>query len=66
VVLCSGLLSGSIELTQAWLPARTSSLLDLLLNISGGGCGAVVFSILHSRTGGTSRDETAGRKDRIT
>ncbi len=35
VIVVSGVLSGAIEVSQAWLPARTSSMLDLIFNISG-------------------------------
>ena len=40
VCLCSALLSASIELSQAWIPARDSNLLDFLLNIAGALAGA--------------------------
>ena len=36
-------LSGSIELTQAWIPSRSSSLQDLLLNVAGTGVGGMTF-----------------------
>ena len=36
-------LSASIELVQAWIPSRTSSLLDLLLNVAGTGVGGGAF-----------------------
>ena len=36
-------LSASIELAQAWIPSRSSSLLDLLLNVAGTGVGGVAF-----------------------
>ena len=36
-------LSASIELVQAWIPSRSSSLLDLLLNVAGTGVGGVAF-----------------------
>jgi len=35
VVAAGAVLSGSIELAQAWMPMRSSSVLDLLLNTSG-------------------------------
>ena len=40
VCFCSALLSGSIECSQAWIPARDSNLLDFLLNILGALAGA--------------------------
>jgi VanZ family protein len=46
VIIVSGLLSGAIEVSQAWLPARTSSLLDLILNISGAACGAIIHRLV--------------------
>ena len=39
-------MSFGIELAQAWIPSRTSSLLDLLLNVVGVGVGAVAFAVL--------------------
>ena len=46
VIIVSGLLSGAIEVSQAWLPARTSSVLDLILNISGAACGAIIHRLV--------------------
>jgi len=46
VIIVSGLLSGAIEVSQAWLPTRTSSLLDLILNISGAACGAIIHRLV--------------------
>lgn len=40
------LLSLCIEMIQGWLPYRTSSLLDLILNTTGGLFAAVLFSII--------------------
>jgi len=45
VIIASGLLSGAIEVSQAWLPARTSSILDLILNVSGAACGAIIHRL---------------------
>lgn len=42
-VLIGFLLSLVIELSQAWLPDRTSSLLDLILNTAGTGLGVMVI-----------------------
>ena len=39
-------LSFGIELTQAWIPSRSSSLLDLLLNVVGVGVGAAAFAVV--------------------
>ena len=38
-------LSFGIELAQAWIPSRSSSLLDLLLNIAGSGLGGSAFAL---------------------
>jgi hypothetical protein len=46
VIIVSGLLSGAIEVSQAWLPSRTSSMLDLILNVSGAACGAIIHRLL--------------------
>jgi hypothetical protein len=35
--------SGSIELAQAWIPSRSSTLQDLLLNVAGTGVGGMTF-----------------------
>lgn len=43
VVLFGFFLSLTIELTQAWLPSRSSDIMDLLLNTSGAMAGAVLF-----------------------
>jgi VanZ family protein len=40
--LCAAAISTSIELTQAWMPGRDSSLLDLITNTAGGVIGAAV------------------------
>jgi VanZ family protein len=45
VIVVSSLLSGAIEVSQAWLPARTSSILDLILNVSGAACGAIIHRL---------------------
>ncbi len=45
VIVVSTLLSGAIEVSQAWLPARTSSILDLILNVSGAACGAIIHRL---------------------
>jgi len=50
VIIISGLLSGAIEVSQAWLPARTSSMLDLILNISGAACGAIIHRLVLATT----------------
>ena len=39
-------LSFSIELAQAWIPSRSSSLIDLLLNVVGTGVGGTAFVAL--------------------
>lgn len=49
VTLSGGLLSLFIELYQAWIPSRDSSLQDFLLNTIGGSVGAVICTLLLSR-----------------
>ncbi len=39
-------LSFGVELAQAWIPSRSSSYLDLLLNVAGTGVGAAVYTPL--------------------
>ena len=39
-------LSFGIELAQAWIPSRSSSLLDVLLNVTGCGLGGIASAIL--------------------
>jgi VanZ family protein len=39
-------LSLCIELAQAWIPSRSSSILDLLLNVVGAGVGAIAFVVV--------------------
>jgi VanZ family protein len=49
VCFCSALLSASIELSQAWIPTRDSSLLDFLLNTVGTLAGVGLFAVIASR-----------------
>jgi glycopeptide antibiotics resistance protein len=44
VIFC--MLSAVIEMTQAWIPMRFSSLLDLILNVLGGALGMLYWKIL--------------------
>lgn len=53
VTLTGFLLSLVIELTQAWIPSRDSSLHDLLLNTIGGFLGALCIEFLHRRSRAT-------------
>ena len=48
VMLVCGVISLTIELAQAWIPSRSSQMLDLILNTLGGGIG-VVFHGLYQR-----------------
>jgi VanZ family protein len=48
VILCM-LLSLGIELAQAWIPTRSSSLLDLILNTFGAWLGIVVWKLMRER-----------------
>ena len=48
VMLVCGAISLTIELAQAWIPSRSSQMLDLILNTLGGGIG-VVFHGLYQR-----------------
>lgn len=47
VMLACGGISLAIELTQAWIPGRSSQMLDLILNTLGGGGGVLLHSIWH-------------------
>ena len=52
LLLCIGLcfmLSLIIELSQAWIPSRSSQVLDLLLNTLGGAVGVAVQRWHHHR-----------------
>jgi len=42
VFLSAIMLSASIEFAQAWFPSRSSSVIDLALNVLGGVCGALI------------------------
>ena len=44
---CAFLFSLTIEITQVMMPLRNSSLLDLILNTAGGGCGAALAVLYH-------------------
>jgi hypothetical protein len=44
VMIACGTLSLGIELAQAWIPSRSSQLLDLLLNTLGAGAGVLLHS----------------------
>ncbi len=46
-VLVSFLFSFGLELAQVWIPSRSSSMLDLLLNTLGAGIGAAVCMLNH-------------------
>lgn len=50
-VLTGFVLSLVIELAQGWLPSRTSSLLDLLLNTTGTGLGVLLTMAVRTRPG---------------
>ena len=43
VLLICGAVSLIIELAQAWIPSRSSQMLDLILNTLGGGIGVLLF-----------------------
>jgi VanZ family protein len=49
VILCM-LLSLTIELLQAWIPTRVSSLMDLILNTLGAGIGIGLWSLAGVRS----------------
>jgi len=48
VMLACGAISLTIELAQAWIPSRSSQMLDLVLNTLGGGIG-VLLHLLYRR-----------------
>jgi VanZ family protein len=45
VMLVCGVISLTIELAQAWIPSRSSQMLDLILNTLGGGIGALLHGL---------------------
>lgn len=47
----SFLFSLGIEIVQMWIPSRYSSMLDLVLNVFGGGFGALLFPTICMRSG---------------
>ena len=49
VVISGFILSFGIEFLQSWMPSRSSSLLDLLLNTTGSYLGALVFVFLQKK-----------------
>jgi hypothetical protein len=55
--LAGGMLSLLIEVGQIWLPSRDSSLVDLILNTTGAGSGALAAAFLS--TAGVSRERTS-------
>jgi len=48
VIVAAAVLSGGIEMVQAWLPSRTSSSLDLALNILGACAGVLIVVFRHN------------------
>ncbi|HSO18592.1 MAG TPA: VanZ family protein, partial [Desulfosarcina sp.] len=48
VALTCGAVSLAIELTQAWIPTRSSQMLDLILNTLGGGAGVLLHAAFQS------------------
>lgn len=59
VLLTSGAVSAAIEMLQAILPTRWSSLTDLVTNTAGGGLGALAFVLIRLRPL-ANRTEVAG------
>jgi len=53
VILTCGAISLMIELAQAWIPSRSSHLLDLILNMLGAGTGVIGHHIYRSYFGTT-------------
>jgi VanZ family protein len=45
VILTCGAISLMIELAQAWIPSRSSQLLDFILNMLGAGIGVIGHSV---------------------
>jgi glycopeptide antibiotics resistance protein len=45
IMLVCGAISLTIELAQAWIPSRSSQMLDLILNTLGGGIGALLHGL---------------------
>jgi hypothetical protein len=55
VILLGGFISLGIETTQAFMPARDSSMLDLLGNISGTMMGVLIFHLLRGSAAARAR-----------
>jgi len=60
VVLLGGFISLAIETIQAFIPARDSSLLDLLCNISGTVLGVLIFHRFRSSAAARAGRSSAG------
>jgi VanZ family protein len=52
------LTSLTIEIVQAWLPSRSSQMLDLMLNTVGGLCGATIFRFVMRIGRGLEKEES--------
>lgn len=56
VMLACGSISLMIELAQAWIPSRSSQMLDLILNTLGAGIGVIGHSVYRNYFGTTPPD----------
>ena len=53
VMLACGAISLMIELAQAWIPSRSSQMLDFILNTLGAGIGVICHSVYRNYFGTT-------------
>jgi glycopeptide antibiotics resistance protein len=59
-MLVCGAISLTIELAQAWIPSRSSQMLDLILNTLGGGIGVLLHGLYqHAFTGRTAASQAS-------
>ena len=61
VMLICGAISLTIELVQAWIPSRSSQILDLILNTLGGGIGVMLHGLYQRAFTGRDAASRASR-----
>jgi hypothetical protein len=58
-------LSLFVEILQAWLPGRHSSIMDWVCNMLGAGIGSVLYALLFVRRGKPRAEDKAGTRSRL-